>query len=158
VCSEQDLKSTSVLQFCDRLNCRDWIAKIVRSGPGGRDSNRHGGMTEEQRAMIYRWFGFYGGPLVLDAIVAALSPNGTSTTMSNGAAWCDEALRQATRCKAAVAVCALEFDQKNAMQMLRLYMHQQRLAANKRTRQHTTPMDTAKNIQVFLDQFSAASR
>jgi hypothetical protein len=142
---------------CDRLNCRDWIAKIVRGEPGGRDSNRHGVMTEQQRAMVYRGFGFYGGPLVLDAIVAALSPKGISTTMSNGAAWCDEALWQATRCKAAMAVCALEFDQNNAMQMLKLWMHQQRVAAGTNPRQHKTPVDTAKNIEAFIAQFSAVS-
>ena len=142
---------------CDRLDCRDWIAKIIRGEPGDTDPNRNGVMTEQRRTMVYRGFGFHGGPEVLDAIVVSLSPNPMSTPISNTAAWCNEALKETIRCKAAMAVCALEINQNNALQLLKLAMHQQRVAAGTSARQHTTPVDPAKNIEAFIAQFSSAS-
>jgi hypothetical protein len=142
----------------DRFDCRDWIGKIVRGEPGDSYSNPQGAMTEQQRAKVYRWFGYHGGPLVLDAVLGALSPNKeNSTSQVNSAAWCDEALKQIIRCAAATALCVLEFDQQQLMQLLKLWMHQQRNAACKRKREHATPVDASKNIEAFLAQLTPAS-
>jgi hypothetical protein len=142
---------------CDRLKCHDWMAKIVRGERETRGTIRQDVVTEQQRAMLYRWFGFYGGPLVLDATILALSPTGLATSTGNSVEWCDEALRQTIRCKAVTALCALEIDQNNAMPLLKRWLRQQRVSTGDRKRHQAPPVDTAKNIEVFLAQFAASS-
>jgi hypothetical protein len=142
---------------CDRLDCRDWVAKSIRGEPADIDPNQNGVMTQQQRAMVYRWFGYQGGTRALDAIVVALAPNPMSTPNNDAATWCGEAMWQAIRCKAAMAVCALEIDQTNAIQLLKLALRQQSVVAATSARQHKTPMDLAKNIEAFIAQFPSAS-
>jgi hypothetical protein len=141
---------------CDQLDCRDWIIKIIKGESGGSDCNWQGVMTEELRGKVYKMFAYHGGPVVLDALLASLSPNiQIATSITNSAAWFDETLKEAIRCTAAEAFCALEIGQSNLMPMLKLGLDQQRAAAGNHTRHDSTSMDPARNIEVFLAQFSS---
>ena len=75
----------------DRLTNTDWIVKVIK-GPEDHTPSRDGSPTAAERAHIYKLFGFFGGPKVLDAVViACLSPNGRPQQNEDASAWFDEA-------------------------------------------------------------------
>jgi hypothetical protein len=57
----------------DRLEARDWIMKVILGPPELRAKfNKDGTLTDAQRGFLYRLFAYYGGPLVLDALIAGI--------------------------------------------------------------------------------------
>ena len=53
----------------DRMDCRDWLIRVIKGPPEDRVPSRDGVLTVGQRGYVYRLFGYYGGPKILDAVV-----------------------------------------------------------------------------------------
>ena len=104
----------------DRLQCSDWIRKVIKGPRGDYRDDGEGVVTDEQRGYVYRLFAFFGGPLVLDAAVNGM----INTTMPQHAedvhAWFDDALNKIVKTSAAAAATTLQFNQQNMMQMIKL--------------------------------------
>jgi hypothetical protein len=65
-------------------------------------------------------FAYFGGPLVLDALVACLSPHQTPQHVEDASAWFDDALRDAVRTRAATVASVLAIDKHSIMRILKL--------------------------------------
>jgi len=138
----------------DRLECKDWIAKVAIGKTGQGDTNPSGDITDGQRYRLYRSFGYYGGPRVLDEIIAAFLPQRASPAAEDCTQWLDDTLCQVIRSRAALAACAFDADPRDAIRWLKLWERERRGAAKSRAKQTSPPLDVSKNIEVFLAQFT----
>ena len=59
---------------CDRLHCRDWIAKIIRGEELDPKATTESELTEIHETRMLRWIGYHGGPMLLDAVIGAIAP------------------------------------------------------------------------------------
>ena len=64
------------LFFCvrDRLECSDWVDKIIRDMSGPELLYGIEELNEQQRHTVYRLFGYFGGSHILAQTIGALSP------------------------------------------------------------------------------------
>lgn len=103
----------------DRLDNPLWISVMIKGGPSSGRENKNGVMTDQERAYVYRWFAYFGGPLALDAAV-----NGMVSTIPKHAEdvrnWFDTTLNETVRIGAAAAAVTLRLNQKNMMQLIKL--------------------------------------
>jgi hypothetical protein len=105
------------------MGCRDWIAKVIKVPAEDRIPNRDGVMTSAQRGYVYRLFAHFGGTLVLDAVIACLSPHGKPQQVEDAPAWFDDATADIVRSRAAMAAFILTTDCDNVMRLLKLAPH-----------------------------------
>jgi hypothetical protein len=123
----------------DRLQNRDWIVKTI---VGSRDSyrrNKTGGMTAEERGYVYRLFGYFGGPLALDAVISG----SVATTMPRGTEeiddWFNGALNQIVRTTAAAAAATLRLNKQNMFRVMKLALRTSAAAATSPTEPADSP-------------------
>lgn len=141
---------------CDRIECRDWIAKVIKSKPTDSDSDQQGAHARQQRALTYRWYAYHGGPLVLDALLHLTSPGYAPSQATDTTAFFDEAVLQSIRRNAALAMCDLA--ECGSSELLKMMKRTQRETGGKRTRKkrRSGQPDIAENIRVFLSQFESS--
>jgi hypothetical protein len=137
----------------DRLQSSDWIAKVIRGQPDERDTNPHGVMTAAQRGYVYRLFGYYGGPLVLDAMIAGLAPDRRMLCGEDIADWFDDAMAQLVRSRAVAAAGILDVDRNNVMRVLKLALSQQRAAASTKAGRQTPNNLDDSQLEEHLEAF-----
>ena len=99
----------------DRLECSDWIVKVIRELPEERAPNPEGILTTAQRGLVYRLFAYHGGSEVLDAVIAGLAPSKIALCGGNLGDWFDDAFVQLVRSSAVAAVAVHEVDQTNTL-------------------------------------------
>jgi hypothetical protein len=130
----------------DWLDCTGWIRIMAIKGPlSTYGDNNKGEMTLEQRGYLYRLFAYFGGPLVLDAIVNGL---GTKTRPQFGddvGDWFDDALKQIVRSTALAAAHSVQLNERNMMQFIRLA--QRKRPARSATRASGPPKDFDKWVE-----------
>jgi hypothetical protein len=102
----------------DRMDCRDWIVKTILGSPQDRAPSRDGVLTAAQRGLAYKLFAYFGGPLVLDAVVMCLSPH--QRPQQDEDASFDDATRDIVRLRAAMAASVFATDGQNIMRLLNL--------------------------------------
>lgn len=117
----------------DRLQSRDWIHKIIRGKPGELATNQQGTMTAAQRGYLYRLFGYHGGPLVLDTVIAGLTPGMRPSDRDGTGPWFDDALATLVRSSIAAALGSLEIDQEISMRIMKMAQRLQRAAASRKS-------------------------
>jgi hypothetical protein len=97
-------------------------------------NNATGAMSEAERGHVYRLFAYFGGPLVLDALVSGM----VSTTMPRRAedvgGWFEDALNQLVRTSALAAAASLRLNQRNMMQLVRLALRRNTATAATRAK------------------------
>ena len=136
----------------DRLKCSSWIHKVI-SGPRSdyRDNKNKGIMTDDERGYVYRLFAFYGGPLVLDAVITGLSPNSIPRLEKNLAAWFDGTLNQLVRTNAAVGAATLRMDQAKLMQMIKLAVRTSEAAGSRGETPNTVLEERVKELLATIE-------
>jgi hypothetical protein len=112
----------------DRLSARAWIGKVIRGWPEVTSTNSRRDVAENQRRAWYRWVGFHGGALVLDATVAALAPGLMRQRTENAAAIFDEALLQFVRTRSAEAAALVDVRDINPLRLIKMAMRQRQSA------------------------------
>jgi hypothetical protein len=105
----------------DRMQCRDWILKAAIIGPRRRyRDSKKGAMTDEQRGYVYRLFGFYGGPLVLDAVISGIGSQAVPRRPEDVEGWFQDELQQIVRISAAAAAAVVPFNERNMMRIMKM--------------------------------------
>jgi len=106
----------------DRLDSDDWIRSVIRGNFHKAERNASNGMDVEQRGYAMRLFAYYGGPLVLDAVIQGLSQAKMPNGVNGVAPWFEDVLDQLVRTSAAVAAATVSIDRKSMMRLLTLAM------------------------------------
>jgi hypothetical protein len=107
----------------DALDHRGWASLMIRSRTR---YDEEGGCSraEAERGYVMRLFGYFGGPLVIDALV---NPLGQITPPENAEeirAWSEETVTQIVRAMGTEAAVTIEATAKNNMQLIRLALRQ----------------------------------
>jgi hypothetical protein len=134
----------------DRLRCLPWMVKTIR-GPGALPTVDHAGeLTEHGRNVAYKLFAFFGGPVALDALLAAISPRPPGASIS---AWLDDTMRQRVRLVALMAVAGSEIHRPMAWMRLHLKF----LKWEARGNPDASSAKLAKNIEAMLAEIRGIS-
>jgi hypothetical protein len=147
-----DIYEKVFFNVLDRLESRDWIVKVIKDDREPSDTCGSGALTDSQRWRQYRLFAYFGGPLVLDALIAALSPIRASLAADEFDRRFDDSIRQVIRSQATLASCLLEPCSGDSMRLLKLWQRGQRDISKSRAGPTSPPVDVSKNIEVFLTQ------
>jgi hypothetical protein len=94
----------------DRLDCSDWISLVIRRQTSEHSADERGGTD---LGYIIRLYAFYGGPLVLRALVAEVAPEKMKSGSAAGGE-IDEALASFVRDRTMAAAEVLSGRVKNA--------------------------------------------
>ena len=138
----------------DRLHCSDWIYLTTLRRPAAGAANENGALTDEERGFVYRRFGYYGGPLVLDAEISVLGPIEAPQRGENLGAWMDEAFGEIVRTRAALAASSLATGNRDAMRLIRLAVKQNGKAAKDRS--EVPDAARAKHMCAVLESINSA--
>jgi hypothetical protein len=115
----------------DRLQCSDWIHLTTLRRPAAGAANENGALSDEERGSVYHWVGYYGGPLVLDAVINVVGPIKAPQRGAELGAWMDEAFGQVVRTRAALAASPPVADNRDAMRSIRLAGRQRKAAKDR---------------------------
>lgn len=131
----------------DRLECGDWIHRIV---VGSRDEYRGkktGNMTSADRGYVLKLFAYAGGPLALDAVVRGLILKTPPQRIEDVSPWFDDALNQLVQTSAAAAATTLQLNRKNMLQLMKLAIRTNATAAAAQEEREGTELEAvAKRI------------
>jgi hypothetical protein len=116
----------------DRLSASDWILQVIKGPRRSYRDNASAEMTEANRGYVLRLFAYYGGPLVLDAAISGMVPKAMPQRAEDVRGWFDEVLCQLVKSNAAAAASALEMNQKNMIQMMKLAVNMNAAKAKQR--------------------------
>ncbi len=105
----------------DRLDCAGWIDKTVSSMAGPPPLYGIEPLTEQQRHAAYRTFGYYGGPIMLDHTISAITPRLQPLRPENCAQWLDDAARAKVRQAAMMNHC--KFNRTNVHLLFRMHLN-----------------------------------
>jgi len=111
----------------DRLNSPVWVSKAILGLCDGESDSRaptpDGTASLPQRLMLYRLFGYYGGPEVL-SVVATGHKRATDMprTSAEVSSWFDETFKLLLRSRAAQAAQLLTVNKYNVMELMRMHM------------------------------------
>jgi hypothetical protein len=118
----------------DRFQATAWIMQVILGPSRLRSTFRENGeLTQEQRAFLYRFFGYFGGPLVLDALIAGIGEIKMPERPDEVDKWLDSTVLQIVRTRAAAAAHLFEVNRGNAIRLLKLALPRN----NKRTNANT---------------------
>ena len=82
--------------------------------------------AEAEHGYVLRLFGYFGGPLVLDALLNPLGAIKPPHSAEAIGAWSEETVTQIVRARGTAAAATLEITGQNTMQLIRLAQRQVR--------------------------------
>lgn len=134
----------------NRLHNADWIHGVILGQHQFLVARMDGVLTQDQRGFLYRLFGYYGGPDVLDAVIHSIG----STTMPQGredvAGWLDHAVDQIVQSWVA-ANRIRDLDTVTVVHLLDLVVGPQRKAKTSRAARKWPQTD----FEVFVSRIAA---
>lgn len=141
----------------ERMHSRMYITKCVL-GPSARRIPQHDDvMTDNMKYMLYKSFGYFGGPLVLDTVITGYEQTGTFPAKSDQVAdWFDSAFKTAIRRRASMAAQVFTVDRWKVMELLQMHVTllAQQQAANAAS--GGTQTEFHQNIEMFFDRIPMA--
>lgn len=106
----------------DRLNNLDWIIKSVLGSPAERVAARDDTMTMEHRHILYKLFAYFGGPHILDAVLAGVQPNNLPKDRTQVSRWFDQTMKTLLKRKAIMAAQMFEVNKWNVMELMNAHI------------------------------------
>ena len=104
----------------DRLDCDDWIRSVIRGNVQKAEGHAGSGRPSQQRGYVLRLFAYYGGPLVLDAVIQGFSQAKMPTGVNGVAPWFEDVLGQLVRTSSAAAAATISIDRRNIMPLVKM--------------------------------------
>jgi hypothetical protein len=128
----------------DRLNARIWILKTIRCR-GGRESMECGdSLSRIERFQFYKLMGYFGGPVVLDVAIGALSDRLVEKQYEI-TGWLDDAMR--SRIKQLAILSVRRLDGRDAIGVFRAHAD----LMNRNLDRDDPSQMIEKNIEAFLE-------
>jgi hypothetical protein len=121
----------------DRLQCSDWIRKVILGPCSIYRRDKKGLTPDEQRGYAYRLFAYFGGPLVLDAAISGLVSATLPQCPDDVHGWFERTQRQIVQIRAAAAAATLHLNQRNMTEMIKLGL---RMSGPKTGKRATAPV------------------
>lgn len=132
----------------DRLLNKDWIVKTVLGTASQRASNRYDTMTDHQRDMLYKLFGYFGGPIILDTVISGFASRDIPTDPRHVTGWFDRTMKNLIKRKASLEAHRFEVDKFKVIELM--HIHLSIMSSEKASGGSDT--DYAKAIEAMLQQ------
>jgi hypothetical protein len=137
----------------DALDLRDWVSMMIRIRIR-YDEESGCSRAEAARGYVTRMFAFFGGPLVLDALLIPFIGTEPPENTQEVRAWSEQALTQIVRTAGAAAAATIEVTGRNEMQFIRMA---QRLARGRNIESGPGNDALIKGIQAAVAWFEEAA-
>lgn len=133
-----------------RLSSRTYIIKTILGSELMRGDFDDETISATRRNSLYKLFAYFGGPVVLDIILAGLEKSTIPIDTEKASAWIDSAMRSGVRQKSTLAAHSFKVNKYNVMELLS--MQQQFMQAESIDRAATggAGVDYAQNVEEFL--------
>jgi len=132
----------------DRLANKDWIVKTVLGTASQRSSNRYDTMTDHQRDVLYKLFGYFGGPIMLDSVISGFAARDIPTDPRHVPGWYDRTMKNFIKRKATMEAYRFESDKFKVIELM--HIHLAIMSAEKSSGGDDT--DYAKAVESMLRQ------
>lgn len=137
----------------DRLKSRIYIIKTVL----GRPDERRGvavsnAMSDYQRDMCLKLFGYFGGPLVLEWLLAGIADHGFPRKVSEFAGWVDKTWSSEIRIQSMAMGRTFAVDKFTVMQLFDLHARMMESDRAAQSAAGGAPMDYRRNVEALLNE------
>jgi len=128
----------------DRLDARDWVVKTIRDTAGRRRRGSDALLSEREIGQFYRLLGYFGGPLILDHAIGALSarPPRQGSEVDD---WFNDELHSCIRQLAVLSVTEVALS--NAIHLFRVHIK----LSKGRTMRSKPALSIKKNLKHFWE-------
>jgi hypothetical protein len=106
----------------DRLDNKDWIVKTILGTVTQRSSNRYDTMTDHQRDSLYKLFGYFGGPVILDVIISGFASKDLPTSPKHVSGWFDRTMKTLIKRRATIEAHRFEVDKFKVMELMHIHL------------------------------------
>jgi hypothetical protein len=106
----------------DRLDNKDWIVKTVLGTATQRASNRYDTMTDHQRDSLYKLFGYFGGPIILNTVISGFASRDLPTQSKHVPGWFDRTMKNLIKRKATMEAHRFEVDKFKVMELMHIHL------------------------------------
>jgi len=134
----------------DRLHAQVWVAKTVLGSAAYRAANRGDTVTENQQDLLFKMFGYYGGPLVLTIVVSGHRRGSLPRRAEDITPWYDDTFATLIRNRSTQAAQVFQVNKFNVMELMQIHvsiMHAERAATA-----GGPETDVEKNVRAFMDR------
>jgi hypothetical protein len=140
-----------------RLHDTDWIQEVILGQPEFRPPEIRGRIGDGQRGFLYRLFGYYAGPNLLDVVIQQIGPTTIPGHDSDTFAWSHYAADQIVQCWIVVDPGSLELNRRHVVHLLELAADPQPMAKPSRGRRRRPPTDFEILRTTLLEKLSERS-
>lgn len=106
----------------DRLDNHDWIVKTVLGTRDQRAANREGSITDHQRELLYKIYGYFGGPMILDVIISGFVSGNLPKNKAGIPGWFDSTWKTMMRSRSAEECRVFEHNRYTVMQLFEIHL------------------------------------
>lgn len=106
----------------DRLDNKDWIVKTILGTATQRSANRYDTTTDHQRDLLYKLFGYFGGPVILDVIISGFASRDLPQSAKHVSGWFDRTLKTLIKRRATTEAHRFECDKFKVMELMHIHM------------------------------------
>lgn len=102
----------------NRLDKLNWITDVIISSPDDLCFSRTGQPTDDQKGFVFRLLAYYGGPLVLESVLAGPPPGTLPRCIEDCPAWFNENLSQLAHSRTASELSMLVMNREDVIRLL----------------------------------------
>ena len=141
----------------DRLHARTYITKmIIGHFAESLATDAEGVITDIQRMLAYKLFGYFGGPLVLDIIMFGFEETSMPVKLEKASEWLDDAIRTSIQKQAAITARFMQINKYSMMQLLEIQQRFMQFESEARLAAGGAGADYQQNIERFFEQIPLA--
>ena len=133
-----------------RLECKDYIDKVVVGRWDDRQSNPDGSMTCYQNDMMLRLFGFYGGPILLDYVLRHMNGLGRVWKDAECDGWRDKEWMRNLRNNSSKMMNTFPFNKWTVMQLFEIHAKLIEMDKQAQLAGGGAPADYKRNVEEML--------
>lgn len=134
----------------DRLKSRGYIIKVISGRWDDQTSAPDGSMTEYQKYLCYKLFGYLGGPGILNFVIHGANEGCFPYKSADYPDWFDETWASFTRCRSAMMMKTFPFNKYTVMQLFELHLQLVVMTKQAQLGSGGAPADYRRNVEEML--------
>lgn len=134
----------------DRLEAEAWVAKTVLGSSAYRAANREGSVTENQQDILFKLFGYYGGPIILKIVISGFRRGSLPRRPEEISPWFDSTFTMLIKSRATQAARVFQINKYNVMQLMEIQCSI--MTSERSVLQGGPETDVEQNVQAFMER------
>ena len=134
----------------DRLDAEVWVAKTILGSSAYRAANREGTVTDNQQDLLFKLFGYYGGPLILRIVISGFRRGSLPRRREEIGPWFDDTFTTLIKSRSAQAARVFQINKYNVMQLMDIQCGI--MVAERSVAQGGPETDVEQNVKAFMER------